>query len=277
MNLKIFPLSSQQFFQKFRKILRGYPYLHFLFRKFYRLLLYQADPPLMQIISKVLASKPKVFFIQVGSHDGITGDPIHNLIVENTNWWGIFIEPVPHAFLRLCETYHNVKNSSQRLIFENLAISKTAGEENFYCLSSNLPQKVLSLLPQTYDQLSSFDKDHLIKGLGEKILPYIEEIKVVTSTLEDIFNKYNINAIDLIHIDTEGFDYDVLCQINFAKYKPTIILYEHIHLNKNQAKSAINLLKNNEYATFSIKGDTLGILTKYLDANLLSLIQGLGL
>ncbi len=43
-------------------------------------------------------------------------------------------------------------------------------------------------------------------------------------------NKHNVQEIDILHIDTEGFDYNVLSQIDFIKHKPYIILYENKHL-----------------------------------------------
>jgi hypothetical protein len=41
----------------------------------------------------------------------------------------------------------------------------------------------------------------------------------------DLFERHSLNAIDLLHIDTEGADFKVLSQLNLNKYRPKVILH----------------------------------------------------
>ena len=43
--------------------------------------------------------------------------------------------------------------------------------------------------------------------------------------------KHNVNDISFILIDTEGYDYEIIKLIDFEKYKPSILIFEHKHLS----------------------------------------------
>jgi len=83
------------------------------------------------VILKNLKYNNSVFFVQVGSNDGMQGDSLHDIIVKNENWTGIFIEPVGFLFERLKRNYGN----SDRLIFEKQAIAANRGVVEFFYVS----------------------------------------------------------------------------------------------------------------------------------------------
>ena len=74
-------------------------------------------------------------------------------------------------------------------------------------------------------------------------------------TFNDLIKKYKVKKIDLLHIDTEGYDYEILKTLDF-KIKPNMILFEHKNLGKNKRK-AWKLLRNKGYKLFKVAGDTL--------------------
>ena len=84
-----------------------------------------------------------------------------------------------------------------------------------------------------------------------------EEIECVT--LHEIFERNSVKKIDLLHIDTEGFDYDILSQVNLERFKPLVILYEHRHLSADKKEKAILLLKRAGYNCCEYGGDTLAM------------------
>ena len=175
--------------------------------------------------------------IQIGSNDGKTTDPLHELIIKNSNWRVIFVEPVPYLFERLTTNYPK----STRFIFDNSAINDGA-EQMFYYVN-NKAAKELDDLPFWYDQLGSFDKGNIINHLNGKLEPYIEEKELKGITLPDLLNKYSVRSIDLLHIDTEGHDWKVLSQLDLKRYKPKIILFEYKHLNEKEIIKALRFLK----------------------------------
>src|SRR4051794_31449454 len=76
-------------------------------------------------LSKVL-SEP--VFVKIGANDGITGDPCSDILLTNTNWRGLLIEPVPYCFDRLRANFQD----SRRFCLEQVAIGASAGEVTFY-------------------------------------------------------------------------------------------------------------------------------------------------
>jgi len=61
--------------------------------------------------------------------------------------------------------------------------------------------------------------------------------------------------LGLLVIDTEGYDYVLVKNfIENIKLQP-VIIFEWIHMNKNETKNLINLLKINNYQILKIKKD----------------------
>lgn len=66
-------------------------------------------------------------------------------------------------------------------------------------------------------------------------------------TLEEVVKKYDYWDLNLLMIDTEGFDYEIIRSINFEKFSPEMIYFEHEHLNKEQMKDIDHILMKNNY------------------------------
>lgn len=197
-----------------------------------------------------------VFFVQIGSNDGLNGDPIFAQVNRN-KWHGILVEPIREIFEKLKFNYREV---DRNLIFENIAITKDAGgTSEFYYVNNDD-----NALPEWVSQLSSFDKTTILKHAE-----YHPEIKeriavkhIQKDSFENMINRNHVVNIDLIHIDTEGYDFEILKQIDLEKYKPSILIYEHKHLKEGDYKASINLLKGKGYHVFACNGDTLALQAK---------------
>src|SRR5581483_5117295 len=37
-------------------------------------------------------------FVKIGANDGVTSDPCSDILLSNSNWKGLLIEPVPYCF-----------------------------------------------------------------------------------------------------------------------------------------------------------------------------------
>ncbi|WP_141878420.1 FkbM family methyltransferase [Gramella sp. Hel_I_59] len=164
--------------------------------------------------------------IQIGSNDGSKGDPLHKLILKRKKWEVLFVEPVPYLFDRLIKNYPN----ENRFSFEKLAINE-GKTETFYYVDSKAKEDITDL-PFWYDQLGSFNRSNIVNHLEGRLEPYIKEIEIKGTSLEELFKKNNIEKLDLLHIDTEGYDWKILKQLDIGKYHPTIILFEHKHLSE---------------------------------------------
>jgi FkbM family methyltransferase len=193
----------------------------------------------------------KTSIVQIGSNDGITGDPLHNLIVKHQKWTALFVEPVPLLVEKLKKNYNN----ESRFIFENAAIND-GSEQVFYSVSERVKDEIDNL-PSWYDQLGSFNKENISNHLNGILNPYIIESKIKGLTLQSLFTKHNIKTIDILHIDTEGYDWKVLSQFDFTTYQPKVILFEHKHLSEAERNESIGYLKSNNYVIHVLGGDYL--------------------
>jgi len=240
----------------FRKIFPQNNVLYNGLRSIYYYRLWKPQP--IKGLEKILESFNKlkssaVFFVQVGSNDGLNGDPIHAQVKKN-KWCGILVEPMAEIFERL---KFNYKEVNRNLIFENIAIAKEEGAvSEFYCINNDD-----KALPEWVDQLSSFDKNTILKH-AEYHPEIIERICVKhirKESFENMIKRNRVQTIDLIHIDTEGYDFEILKQIDIEKYRPGIIIYEHKHLKEKDYKSSISMLKEKGYKLFACNGDTLAL------------------
>lgn len=192
------------------------------------------------------------FFIQIGSNDGKSGDPIFEL-VKKYNWAGILIEPVKYLFEKLKKNYKN--NSNLTLI--NLAISKKNGSRKFYRLKMNNDN-----LPEWYDQIGSFYLKVLLKHKRHisNIEDYIISEDVECQSLKTLVKNNNISMIDLLHIDTEGYDFEILKMLKNIPCKPKMILYEHKHLSEINKWRSWRFIKRLGYKVHKVGMDSFAYL-----------------
>ncbi len=182
---------------------------------------YRWHPPLMNIekmFDEYANVVKQVTFIQVGANDGKSGDPLFRYVTEK-NWQGIMVEPVQFLFKQLLQTY---ARQQEKIFFVNAAIGKEKGKQIFYRLRRSSEINA----PQWYDQLGSFNKEVLLKHKTD--IPNIEllliEEEVQTVTISELMQTYGYETVDCLHIDTEGYDYEIIKTFPFNLTKPGLIL-----------------------------------------------------
>lgn len=195
-------------------------------------------------------SRPPFTFVQVGSHDGSTGDPLFRTVMERTVT-GLLIEPMPDLFERLKTTY----GGKQGLRFANAAVTETEGTQDFYWVPPEPGD------PSWVDQLGSFSRD--VIEFHESAIPRLAQriraISVECRTLASLVGQFGFNRIDLLHIDAEGHDFVILNSIDFsAPWSPRFILYEQRHLGL-QRRRALDLLHRAGYQTFDLGPDVFAV------------------
>lgn len=200
-------------------------------------------------VRKYAESTKDFFFIQIGSNDGKKNDPIHKHIVKY-GWKGILIEPVPYLFQKLKTTYRG----QESLIFENIAIANKDGYKTFYRVEENNEPGN----PPWYDQLGSFRKEVVLKHRDK--VPNLEKHliseEIQCLSFDSLMLKHAVKKIDLLHIDAEGYDYEIIKTVPFARIKPHMILYEHKHLSGEDRRACLALLRANGYAILEMRNDT---------------------
>jgi FkbM family methyltransferase len=236
--------------QKLKRVIEKVPLVNEMVRWVYHRLF--PDPTLVTYWIDKYVSNADCNVVQIGSNDGVTGDPIFRLIMKKTKWNVLLVEPVPYLFEKLKNNYP----ASPRFHFENAAIND-GSKQPFYFVAKEAGEK-LENLPAWYDQLGSFNKEHMVKHLNGILEPYIQQTAITGMTLDQLFTKNNVRNLKLLHIDTEGYDWKVLSQLDLKKHAPSIILFEHKHLKDVEVREAKAFLDRN-YQILEFGGDLLCI------------------
>ena len=214
-----------------------------------------------------LLQEEEINIVQIGSNDGVSGDPINRLIKEKSKWNALFVEPIPYLFNKLKNNY----GPDPRFSFENVAIND-GYEQVFYSIKEEAKSYIPNL-PFWYDQLGSFDKENILKHLDGVLEPYIEETVLPGITLEQLFKRNNIHDLSLLHIDTEGYDWKILSQLDLSRFNPKIILFEQRHLTKTEKKESVLFLRS-KYSIFELGSDLICIHNNLVNKDHLNELHG---
>ncbi len=180
-------------------------------------------------------------FVKVGANDGITHDPCSDLLLNDPAWRGLFIEPVPYLFERLRKNL----GGADRFIFDRSAIGP-AGTACLYYIDP-AAKEAFPDLPAWFDQVGSFDSSHIHRHFGHRLDHYLRKQNLEVVPLNAVLKKHGLEDLHLLHIDTEGYDYQVLSTLDFAVARPQIIFIEHKHLARGDRIALLKLLKDADY------------------------------
>jgi FkbM family methyltransferase len=222
------------------QFLKSLPVLGFLLKLAERLRwkfhMWKVDPS--RLLQRYLRGQKNLFLLQIGSNDGLNGDPIFAALKVQSSWKALLVEPVPYLFGRLKQNY----DGNNRVQFANVAIAEEATPGIFYYLDASAKLHFPDL-PSWFDQLGSFDRNHIIKHLGVAMEPFIRTLDIPTVSLPSLLEQHEVSQIDVLHIDTEGYDWKILRQLNLKKFRPKLILFEYKHLQEAERLAAMAFLK----------------------------------
>jgi len=222
------------------------------------------------LLEKTASEKPVITIVQIGANAGDTNsDQLYGFLkkhcfqektTEPPHCRAILVEPVRHLFEQLKANYADFHG----VVCENAAISEVTGTRNFYRLREGIDLQAHGLQPWTY-QLGSFLPEQM-KCLwshdpGNQKLREFVEANIVTDkvpclAIHDLLAKHQLTGVDLLQVDTEGYDYQILRTIDFQKFSPRYINYERIHLKKDEPRCR-TLLLNHGYSLHDHGQDTL--------------------
>lgn len=235
-------------------LLTKFPFLISLYYRF----LWLPKSPLDKFLNKFSFQNKEIFFIQIGSNDGFQNDPIHKFIKKN-NWNGIMIEPQQKAFNILNSVY-----KKNKITVLNKAIDTINQKRKLYKLSFSDARWASGLSSFNKSHLEAMIKDgSLISQIKkENVTPPENSNDYITFDLVDCINfetlisTYSIQKIDLMHIDTEGYDFQIIKNFDFKKIHPKVILFEKTHLSDADYKECRSLLELIGYKLTDYNADT---------------------
>jgi FkbM family methyltransferase len=195
------------------------------------------------------ASRRRPVFVQVGACDGRTGDPVYEF-VRAGEMHCILVEPIPASFKKLQASYHGVPN----IQFVQCAIGCTDGFSTIYKVKDGF---VDSISPDWAPQLASFDKMHLLRH--HVVEAEIEEVEVPCLTLETLLKNSDCDRVDILQVDTEGFDAEVVNMALNLPGLPMCINFESLHLKKGECESLFKKLAKAGYSWTHDQWNTLAL------------------
>lgn len=182
------------------------------------------------VLSKSFQPEYKGFYVDVGANDPRRLN--NTYYFYKRGWRGINIEPDPVCYRKILKYRPGDINL-------NIGISDTAGNINFHFFFPSL--------------LNTFSKDEADRYVSQGYqLNKISSVEV--KKLDDVLEKYlpSNTPIDILCIDTEGYDYNVLKSIDLKRYKPRLICVE---CSKDNISDKIEeVLNRNNYSLLYSNG-----------------------
>jgi FkbM family methyltransferase len=175
-----------------------------------------------------------IFVLKIGANDGITNDPFATLLLTDTRYRGLLVEPIPMYAAMLKTNY----GECGRFRIEQAAVAASSGTANMYYVDERALKVLGAANPGWVQALASLDRLHLLKHLAPELHSAVKEAPVECLAVNALLSRHNVQKIDLLHIDAEGFDYVILRQFNFTTLRPRIVLFEHKHLTAQDRRAA---------------------------------------
>lgn len=171
-------------------------------------------------------ARADVSFIEVGANDGVRSDPVHEFVVGH-RWSGLCIEPMPDTYRSLEATYAD----NPRVATAMAAVSGTDGRVTMYVAETST---LATLTPE---------RNALGKSGGQ-----LREVEVESATFQTLMQRHEITSVDVLQIDTEGYDFEVLRTFDLHRYRPMVVNMEFYCLSLEERLACFSLLRHHGYA-----------------------------
>jgi FkbM family methyltransferase len=152
--------------------------------------------------------------LDIGANDGVTFSN-SKFLIEN-GWVGFLLEPSLIAYQKCVQ---NHKNNAENTFIYNFGIANETGEQDFLESASHLPNgKDIALLSSVPSKLTERWRNAVD----------FKESKAMFYTFAD-FEKYFLmegEKFPYVSIDAEGYDWEILKQIDLKKYEVEMLCIE---------------------------------------------------
>jgi FkbM family methyltransferase len=225
---------------------------NFIFMGYYKRLYKPKTDSLEELLSKYSKHIGKDFtVVQIGANDGITHDPIHKFI-KRDYWQGVLLEPQKYVFDKFLSRIYK-KHSNLTVL--NAAMGYEDGHSTIYKIGFSESRWATGLT--TFDKATlqkAFDSGHVARKCAKENLSIPadkaqhiieEEVRIVSS--KTLLDEQKVQKIDLLMIDTEGFDFEIIKMFDVAVNKPGLVIFEHSHLSDTDYNDCSRLFHTNNY------------------------------
>ena len=229
------------------KATKRFPRLHNLARLAYCLF----RPGIRFQIERAFIHQNEIVVLKIGANDGVENDPIADLLLDDSRYRGVLVEPVPYYAKLLADNYRN----TGRFRIEQVAIAAASGTATMYYVTENSLEILGSPLPHWLRGVTSLDRSHVLKHLAPDVHSIVEETVVECLNVKGLLERNHVEKIGLLQIDAEGFDWVVLEQFDFGVFRPKVVLFERRHLNTRDQESAQSKMEQAGYQVSPMETD----------------------
>ncbi len=205
------------------------------------------------------------FVVQIGAH---SGDGSHDIKqqLQVTNAKALLIEPQPDVFQQLSSNYEGIDS----VTLANVALSRKSESRQMFRIS-DLAHQYHKRGKTFGTSIASFDPEHPWQyflrnatdaGKAIERSKIIETVNVECLTFADSAKRYDISHIDILAVDTEGFDFEVLKMVFESGFRPDLLKYEHKHLcSADEIRQSWKYLIDEGYRVVVVKttGDSVAV------------------
>jgi len=192
----------------------------------------------------------KFGLVVLGAHIGIH---IKDEISKIKDSSILLVEPVPHNISAIKENLKEFKN----IHLEPVAVASVRETKDFFFVKATSINK---LKKHWASGIGSFNKNHLLNHRTKRFLieeDDIDKIPIKTVKFEDLIEKYSISEIDKILIDIEGYEYEILRDMDLKKVRINSILFEYKHFDGYQKtgeklEEILKKFEENNYKTSKV-------------------------
>lgn len=217
------------------------------------------ERPVELIVHEYAHHRPDATFVQVGAHDGTQLDPLREAIL-GSRWRGVMVEPVPYVFARLEARYR----TNRRVTLENVAVADVDGSKPFHFLpEADQDDDVW----RWYDALGSFRRDVVLTHdeFVDDIADRLVTVDIPCVTFETLCARNGLRQVDVVQMDTEGYDRDVLELVDLDRLGVELVLFEHLHLDDDDRAACRRLLETHGFDQVSDGMDTIAVRRSVLE------------
>ena len=198
------------------------------------------------LLEKMRREREHFTFVQVGANDGVRFDNLYFFVTEK-KCRGLVIEPLRDYFERLVVNYQDYLDIKPIRVALHPTLDK--------CTLHRVDPARAHELPHWAAGIASFLPGH--HTLSETPSEYMIQEEVPCIPLMKLLQVENITGLDLLQIDTEGFDAEILKMLDFSVIAPRAIKYEHVGLSREDRQDAEQRLRQQGYKIFHEGGDTI--------------------
>jgi len=192
----------------------------------------------------------KFGLVVLGAHIGIH---IKDEISKIKDSSILLVEPVPHNINAINDNLKEFKN----IYVEQVAVASVRETKDFFFVKATSINK---LKKHWASGIGSFNKNHLLNHRTKRFLieeDDIDKIPIKTVKFEDLIEKYSITEIDKILIDIEGYEYEILRDMDLKKVQINSILFEYKHFDGYQKtgeklEEILKKFEENNYKTSKV-------------------------